>query len=178
MLEGSIGGAWARQLSTVLARMIEHLSDPALGAAPTGRRDVGDGTFYVVSDYETRPADELSAESHRRYCDIQVMLDGVEMMGWAPRRPDLPASPYEADIDTLYYGTGLQLEWRRFSAGSVFIFSPDDIHLPGVLLEAPARVRKVVGKVPWADVVDHWDALSTPRRSAAGDPAVMAGKRL
>jgi YhcH/YjgK/YiaL family protein len=39
--------------------------------------------FYNVSQYETKLTGEVKFEAHRRYIDIQYMLEGQEMMGYA-----------------------------------------------------------------------------------------------
>ena len=160
MIKGHLDGSdWTRAPSPTLRRMLARLADPSLLTAAKGRYDLGDGSFYVINEYDTRPAAELRAESHRRYCDVQVMLAGREQMGWTPRRDDSPASPYDAAADIRFYAAGLALDWQPFVPGDVFVFSPDDIHCPGVVLDHPARIRKVVGKIPWAVLAAEWPAV-------------------
>lgn len=156
MLKGSMDdAAWRAGLPAALRHMLERLADPALRQAPAGRRDLDGDAFLMVNDYATQPAEALRAESHRRYCDVQVMLEGVEQVGWAALAGD-PDAAYDAAGDVAYHVPGPALAWHAFTAGDVFVFAPDDIHLPGVALHRPARVRKLVGKLPWTTLAGDW----------------------
>lgn len=156
MLKGSINDdAWRSGLPTPLRQMLERLADPALRQAPVGRHDLEGEAFFVINEYETRPAAELRAESHRRYCDVQVMLVGTEQVGCA-ELADTAGAAYDAAHDVTYYPQDLPLDWHAFGTGTVFVFTPDDIHLPGVTLDRPAGIRKVVGKLPWATLAGDW----------------------
>lgn len=157
MLEGKLDGrGWVAPPSPLMKAMLACLAEPSVRDLPAGRYETGGDTFFVINAYETQPASALRAESHRRFCDVQVMLEGEEMMGWTKRRPDLPSGAYDDQNDVMFYEVGLGLEWRRFSPGDVFVFAPDDVHLPGVLLDRPTRIRKAVGKLPWASLEAEW----------------------
>ncbi len=156
MLKGSINDdAWRSGLPAPLRQMLERLADPALCQASVGRHDIDGEAFFVINEYETRPAAELRAESHRRYCDVQVMLSGTEQVGCAKLAGGADAA-YDAVRDVTYYAQDLQLDWHPFGTGTVFVFTPDDIHLPGVTLNHAAGIRKVVGKLPWATLAGDW----------------------
>jgi biofilm protein TabA len=156
VLKGSIDDtAWREGLPPVLREMLARLADPALRHAAAGRHDIDGEAFFVINDYETQPAADLRAESHRRYCDVQVMLAGAEQVGCAKLASD-PDAPYDTTRDVAYYAQGLELDWYAFSTGAVFVFTPDDIHLPGVTLGQPTSIRKVVGKLPWAKLAGDW----------------------
>lgn len=160
MLKGAMDNiAWREGLPQALRQMLDRLADPALRKAQTGRSDLDGGAFFVINAYDTQPAGALHAESHRRYCDVQVILHGSEQIGWAALASDLDA-PYDAAKDVSYYAPGLPLDWHAFGPGDVFIFAPSDIHLPGVTLSQPARIRKVVGKLPWAELAGDWPPAS------------------
>ena len=50
----------------------------------TGRYDIlGDELFAAVSRYDTEPREDRKFESHRKYIDIQIVLDGKEELDWA-----------------------------------------------------------------------------------------------
>ena len=44
----------------------------------------GDDLFAAVSRYDTEPREQRKFESHRKYIDLQIVLDGSEEMDWAP----------------------------------------------------------------------------------------------
>ena len=113
-----------------------------------GRYEIdGPGLVAIVQRYETAPAAAKKWETHRVHGDIQYMVAGCELIGYA-KREDLRVSiPYNADKDAEFYehpgGTS-----SRFilSAGSFAVFHPEDAHQPGVMIGQPAEVHKVVIK--------------------------------
>lgn len=160
MLKGSLDDiAWRKRLPSVLGEMLDRLADPVLRQAKTGRHDLDGDAFFVINEYETRPAIELRAESHRRYCDVQVMLAGTEKVG-CTTLPAVPDVAYDAARDVAYYAQDIALDWHVFGTGAVFIFAPDDIHLPGVTLDRAQNIRKVVGKLPWTSLADVWSSAA------------------
>lgn len=159
MLKGSLDDiAWRRELPPALGAMLERLADPALSQAATGRHQLDGDAFFVINEYATRPAADLRAESHRRYCDVQVMLAGTEKVGCTKLAVE-PDIAYDATRDVAYYAKDIPLDWHAFGTGDVFIFTPDDIHLPGVELARSQSIRKVVGKLPWAELARVWPSL-------------------
>jgi YhcH/YjgK/YiaL family protein len=112
---------------------------------PPGRHDVdGSRLFAIVSDYATRPADDVPWEAHRRYIDVQYVHSGVERIGHAPLSR-LAAGTYDGERDLLpAAGPG---EFVTLEAGSFAILFPQDAHRPGIAVGAPQPVRKVVLKV-------------------------------
>jgi biofilm protein TabA len=132
-----------------LGRMLKRLADPAVRTAPCGRIPVdGERMFIVVNEYETSPADRLDPESHRRYCDVQTVLAGDELMGWGLLDPARPLKgDYDAARDLQFYEGLDGLSWLRARPGLFFLFTPTDVHLPGVANERPTAVRKAVGKI-------------------------------
>lgn len=132
-------------LSPLLAAALTHLARTDWGSCAPGRHAI-DGTRLVaiVSDYETRPADAVPWEAHRRHIDVQYVHSGLERIGHAPLST-LQAGPYDDERDLLpASGPG---GFVTLTAGMFAILWPHDAHRPGIAVEAPARVRKIVLKV-------------------------------
>jgi YhcH/YjgK/YiaL family protein len=104
-----------------------------------------DEIFALVSEYETKQADELKWESHFKFVDIQVMIDGEEKMGFAPVESMKIVEHYNAEKDIqILDGTG---DYVTARPGSFIMFFPHDAHQPGIALGASAKVKKLVLKV-------------------------------
>lgn len=110
-----------------------------------GRVEIdGDRLFAIVQEYETKAPGSGKWEAHRRYWDIQYVVQGVEVMHWA-NITHLEAGTYVPEKDFLpLEGSGDLITLRT---GMVAILSPQDAHMPGMAIERPERVRKVVVKV-------------------------------
>lgn len=134
-----------RDLCPRLAAAFEYLERTDLAKAAPGRHEIdGDRLFALVSDYTTKPASELRFERHRRYIDLQYVVSGVELIGWAPVA-SLRADPYDAGRDIAFLdGQG---SFVRMPAGQAMLLWPEDAHMPGVAAGEPAPVRKVVVKI-------------------------------
>ena len=139
-------------ISQKIATALKYLSETDFSQLELGRHEIGDGSFCVIQDYMTAPRNQKRWEAHRRYIDVQFVASGVEHMGWA-------------QIDTLQiienYNEQNDIEWFdgkgdfvTARTGTFVIVFPHDAHMPGVALEQPELVRKVVVKVPlFADKV-------------------------
>lgn len=98
--------------------------------------------------YRTRPAAGLQLEAHRRYIDVQYLVEGREVIHWAPLATLTDVTlPYDAAKDAAFFaGTGGEVP-LRLAAGQFAILFPDDAHAPCCAWDAPEDVLKVVVKV-------------------------------
>jgi YhcH/YjgK/YiaL family protein len=135
-----------RGLGARIARALDLLGREDFRSMEPGKRDV-DGTslFYMVQTYSTKPREKGSWESHRKYIDVQYVVDGIERIGWAPLAGLSVTKPYSAETDAaLYSGDG---DFLLVQPGTFLILWPDDGHMPGIAVAEPVPVRKVVMKV-------------------------------
>jgi len=114
---------------------------------PLQRMDLVPGIYAILSEYQTRPADELRWEAHRRYLDIQYLIWGEERIGYSSG-PDFQCiEPYDELKDIAFYtGHGYELPLGR---DYFVILFPGEYHMPGIMTHSPEMVRKVVIKVLW-----------------------------
>lgn len=105
----------------------------------------GDVVFAIVSEYNTKAESDAKAESHKKYIDIQLMVNGSEYMGYLPLTGQKPSETYNPEKDIEFYQLSCNLV--EVSEGMFAIFYPHDIHQPCVLKEISAPVKKVVIKV-------------------------------
>jgi YhcH/YjgK/YiaL family protein len=125
---------------------LEFLQQADLDALPAGRHAVdGEAVFVLVSDYETRRAEETFWEAHRRHVDVQYVHRGVEQIGVGDLAT-FQADPYDEAKDLLvaHGGAGRQVE---VGPGGFTIFFPHDVHMPGLIAGTVQSVRKLVVKV-------------------------------
>lgn len=120
---------------------------------PPGRYGMdGDDLYVVVLQYTSSPLADAQWETHHKYIDIQYPVSGAERMGVA--RPDdvRVTKPYDAAGDAeLAQGEGTFVECRP---GEFVVFYPGEPHMPGVCVDAPAPMTKIVVKVR-AEGLDH-----------------------
>lgn len=124
------------------------LADPALAQKPDGRYSLdGDDAYYMVQHYTTKPVDQTRFESHQKYIDIQALLAGQELLGYAPTAGLEVTVPYDGSKDIVFYRAGTMTAQVRLEPGLFCILFPHDAHLPACQIACPAEVHKVVFKI-------------------------------
>ena len=89
--------------------------------------------------------EESQLEGHKRYADIQYLLEGSECVGYAQNGTVPVTVPYDPQKDIGFWNG----DWDtlKLEAGMFYIVWPDDLHAPRVACGAPAPVKRMVVKV-------------------------------
>lgn len=124
---------------------LRYLRNTDLRSLPSGRHEIdGENLFALVFEYQTKRVEDTFWEAHRRYIDVQYVEAGVERMGYAPLRT-MRHGPYDDEKD--YVRAEGDGEFFLLRAGFFTVLWPHDAHMPGLVVERPAPVKKVVMKV-------------------------------
>jgi YhcH/YjgK/YiaL family protein len=114
-----------------------------------GRCPLGDsGAAVILAEGLTVPEEEEEWEAHRRFADLQVVLSGEEVMGFAPLSGMVPKGVYSGEDDcVLLEGSG---NFMTVRAGGFAVFTPQDAHKAMLSPASGTRlVRKAIFKLPW-----------------------------
>ncbi len=135
-----------RSLSPRIAAALDYVSLSDFSKMPDGRHDVDqDRVFALVQRYNSKPLAEGRWEAHRKYIDLQVVLSGVEQIGYVSI-DQLSAEPYDAERDLMWLA-GTTGQWITVPAGHFMLLWPGDAHMPSIAAGPPQPVMKVVVKV-------------------------------
>ena len=117
-----------------------------LATISEGRHAIdGERIYAIVQAYDTKPLSEGLLEVHQRYIDIQFLITGEELIGYAPLTDQVVRTPYDTEKDIAFLEGAA--EPIRVQQGHFAIFFPHDAHMPCRTTGEPAHVRKVVVKV-------------------------------
>ena len=105
----------------------------------------GDKLIALVMEYETKELTGALLEAHRKYIDIQYIIQGSERIGVRFIDGLETAIEYDRVKDIAFYHGSSDL--ITINEGTFAIFTPDDAHMPNIMLAEPALVKKVVVKV-------------------------------
>jgi len=132
-------------LHPLFARAFEFLHNTDLNTLAPGKHTVqGERIFAIVEACAGRTRAEAKLECHRRYIDVQLVLEGVDEMGWKPVIECVnPETDYDAARDIRFFNDA-PASWIATPPGSFCLFFPDDAHAP---LVSPGKIRKVVVKI-------------------------------
>ncbi len=130
-------------LNPLFAQAFEFLKTTDLLAHELGSVVLKEGQLKV-NFVASRPKgkEEAKIETHDKFIDIQIPLDGGELMGYSPRA-DLPEEAYNAEKDITFY-KGLASDYFQLKPGMFAILFPQDGHAPAI---TPTEIRKVIVKV-------------------------------
>ena len=121
--------------------------DPVRNAAP-GKYEVdGENLFYIVDEYETKPAEEGRLEIHRKYLDIQYIVSGEECIGVAPLEGLTEETPYDGEKDLAFYKYEPTMSNLHLQQGMFAIFWPNEPHMPCRSIDKAETVKKIVVKI-------------------------------
>jgi len=138
-----------RGYAPVLREAIGVLRSADWSAKPPGTYEIdGDRMYVMVQEMTTEPRDRRRPESHRKYIDIQYLLDGAERIGVTRRRG---AEPIAEDMlegkDVVYYEDVAHDAELDLTPGMYAVFFPDDIHRPCCNVNGETRIKKAVLKL-------------------------------
>ncbi len=105
----------------------------------------GDNVYASVQTYETKV--DAKYESHRKYIDIQYMIDGEERIGVTDLSNCISCVEYDEERDLEFYNIKIEEEYLALDKGQFLIFYPHDAHKPSISKDEKKKVKKVVVKV-------------------------------
>ena len=110
----------AYAIHPLMERLFDYLRTHDLRQMPAGRITIeGDDLFINLGVSQLRTREEQKLETHKRYIDVHLPLDGTEIIGWRPLATTTP--------------------------DEFCVMGPGDAHAPiigeGSLLKAVAKIR-------------------------------------
>ncbi|MDP1996241.1 MAG: YhcH/YjgK/YiaL family protein [Gallionella sp.] len=132
-------------LHPLFPRAFEYIRNTDLLALAPGRYPiVGEQLFVIVENVAGRTREDAKLECHRNYIDIQLVLEGVDEMGWKALADCVdPVSDYSAEKDIRFFHDA-PASWIATPPGAFCIFFPEDAHAP---LVSTSRIRKAIFKI-------------------------------
>ena len=124
----------------------EFLQKTDLISLSLGRHELTDGIYVNVMEYE--PSVPEKYEAHRKYADLQVVIQGKEQMKSALLPDNLSDEDYNSEGDYILFAkcdTGFAT--MEAVPGVFYYFAPQDAHMPGIKA-AEGKVKKAVFKIP------------------------------
>ena len=111
--------------------------EPATYPLPHGKVMVQKGT--------TKPLENVKAEAHRKYLDIQLVVDGKESCGWAKTEDLNLVGEFDVEKDCGFYEGNMM--YFDITPGVCYVLYPEDAHAPCRHLDQPSEYTKLVIKL-------------------------------
>ncbi len=115
-----------------------------LDAATRGTIEIaGTDIYAMINDIKPVGADQAKFEVHQQYIDIQYLIAGSDLIGWATAEPESPGTEYDRENDYRLVDVTAE-NWFTLRPGYFAIFFPEDAHAP---LAGTEAMTKAVVKV-------------------------------
>jgi biofilm protein TabA len=113
------------------ARAFEYLRTTDFSKLESGRNEIdGERLFVMVNRDTGQGREKRKLEFHRKYIDIQYVVEGVDEIGWrALRHCRELDTEYSATPDVGFYRDPAE-SYFTVGPGEFAIFYPDDPHSP------------------------------------------------
>ena len=132
-------------LHPLFPRAFEFLRNTDLSSFAPGHYPIEREQLFAIVEHVTgRSREAAQLECHRKYIDIQLVLEGVDEMGWKPLSDCRePVDDYSAERDIQFF-RDVPASWIATPPDAFCIFFPEDAHAP---LVSAGRIHKVVIKI-------------------------------
>jgi len=135
-----------KNLSERIKKSFDYIMQTNLKELQPGKYEIdGNNIFALISEYETKSESEGKLEAHRKYIDVQYVIEGEELMGYSPLGNQQVLEPYKEENDIVFYKG--EKVFIKLTEGMFAIFYPEDVHMPGICVEKKSPVKKLVIKV-------------------------------
>lgn len=114
-----------------------------------GKHIISDNCYINAEEYQTKQIKDAKFEAHRKYIDVQILLNGNEDI-YITSTNNLQKihTPYDENRDIMFFSEDVSSYDKVTLDGTNFvILTPDDAHAPQVIHNKPETVKKVVIKI-------------------------------
>jgi len=135
-----------KNLGERIQKSFNYIKQTDLKKLKSGRYDIdGDKIFALISEYQTKAESDGKLEAHKKYIDVQFVIEGEELMGYSPLGDQSILEPYKEENDIIFYKG--EKVFIKVTEGMFAIFFPEDMHMPGIEVGESSAVKKLVIKV-------------------------------
>lgn len=129
---------------------LKYIKNTDFSTMENGKYELVEGKiFATIQDYFSKPVEEGKFEAHKKYMDIQFIIEGEENIGVGKIEDFNVTTEYDEEKDVLFLSPidedsykFITLKEKEFA-----IFLPSDVHMPSLISETSCHVKKVVLKV-------------------------------
>lgn len=127
-----------------------YLKATDLDKLPVGKYPIdGDNVFASVTNNPTKPYEKTAWESHRKYIDLQYVIQGAEKIAVNPVSASKVTEPYNEAKDVAHY----EAEGIQYQAvpGTFYLFFPSEAHRPNIKVDGIDHDKKIVLKIKYVE---------------------------
>ena len=132
---------------------LKYLQENDLAKMELGKYPIeGEEIFAMINAYDTEPKAVRRLESHKKYIDIQCIVEGSEMIGSGPLKDGGAITEDRfKENDVAFYADVKDETELILTAGKFAIYFPWDLHRPNCSSGKDAKkIKKAIIKISMA----------------------------
>lgn len=129
---------------------LNYLKNTDFSTMENGKYEIKEGkACAIVQDYTSKAESDGKFEAHRKFVDIQFIIEGEELIGVGNVDDFETTTEYDEEKDIVFLTPkeGAKTELKKVIAGEYMILMPKDAHMPSIAVDSPSFVKKVVLKI-------------------------------
>jgi len=154
MLVGSTHkNVFTEMYPAVIQDILQYLNSLDQSSLKLGRHEFPNydakQAWFVILEYDKEPISHFYPEVHKYYSDLQIVLEGSEVMAWSLDSGNhIEAEEYNTVRDLQFYQSeGIKLNYIEASQDQFFLFTPNVVHITNIHDGIHQPVRKLVVKI-------------------------------
>ena len=114
-----------------------------------GRYDISENSYANIDEYYTKSYKDCKLEAHKKYIDIQILLDGTERLDYIAADGLSVSEEYDEKRDVMFFHKPLKaLDTVILKPNKFILLYPHEAHMPQMNDASEAKkVKKVVVKI-------------------------------
>lgn len=126
---------------------LDYLKKTDITTLELGKHVINEWLYINVQEYMSKPLSECRFESHRKYVDIQMMINGVEAIETCDIDKLEIAEEYSDENDVMFWKQKPAQMRSVITNNAYVVLYPQNAHMPCIAVDKPSKVRKLVAKV-------------------------------
>ncbi|GLT15314.1 YhcH/YjgK/YiaL family protein [Vibrio algivorus] len=102
-------------------------------------------SFVIITYAETKPLSDCKCEYHDKYMDVQILLEGKEIIGHSLQKPE---TDHKLKNDVAFIDEVSSENFIELSSNEFAIFPPRELHRPLCKVNDTLKIKKAIVKVP------------------------------
>lgn len=129
-----------------LIKAFEYIRSKKFEDKLTGKIEIdGEDLYAIISEYIPQLENDVFWEAHKKYLDVQYIIEGEELIGYTSINNLDIVKPYDIENDVvLGKADG---SYIKLKSGDFMVLFPDDAHKPGIISSDNTQVKKLIIKV-------------------------------
>lgn len=126
---------------------VDYIENLNIQEMELGKYVIDENFFIMIQEYENHEECEMRYEAHKKYIDIQYIVEGEEKVYIAPIDSLEIEEEYSEEKDVMFFKDQQEVCVAVLRAGGYVVLYPRDGHKPGIKVNQSVKIKKVVGKV-------------------------------